>query len=171
MYDNHASARANELDRWHGMHRFSHSYSERGYLAPSCRVPTQSYEERNEVSIKTLSFVRSFVRAFIIFRSSFCGLCPTFRPLRGTFPRLVRHSSFIFLCLGQLAVCLVFFISRTLEAYIIHYHALEFPLHALLYCSGKCIDRCSRVCLAICVSARFYSFQEYPSCGDSLIPA
>ncbi|KAG1781588.1 hypothetical protein EV702DRAFT_595550 [Suillus placidus] len=93
---------------------------------------------------------RSFVRAFVIFRSSFCGLCPTFRPLRGTFPRLVRHSSFIFLCLGQLAVCLVFFISRTLEAYIIHYHALEFQFHALLYCSGKWIDRCSRVCLAIC---------------------
>lgn len=125
----------------------------------------QSHMRRNELLIETL---RSF-RSLVTFRSSFCGLCPTFRPLRGTFPRLVRH--YLFIPLSGTAGHLIFFISSTLEAYGIHYHAFEVPFHVLLYCSGKWIDRCSRICLAICVSARFHSFQECPSCGNSLIPA
>lgn len=159
--------RENELYRWHGVHRFTQLF--RSTIKTSIAESRHSHMKR-ETKIRSKR-CRSFVRAFVIFRSSFCGLGSTFRPLRGTFLRLVRHSSFIFLCLGQLAVCLVFFISRTLEAYVIHYHALEFPFHALLYCSGKWIDRCSRVCLAICASARFHSFQKYPPRGNPLIPA
>jgi hypothetical protein len=116
-----------------------------------------------------------------------CGLCP-FRPLRGTFQRLVRDLSFILLCPGQQAALSQSKIQST--TFIKHGWACRcIILHAFLYFSGKRIDcelsarlaqvasesdsriGCPCLCLAICIGAVFYSLQVYPSCSNPLVPA